>query len=85
MTLELDLRGEVCPYTFVKTKLKMEEMAGGEELTILLDDTEATANVSRSLKSEGHDIVDLKSISRGVWQITAKKAGFQTPRKERDE
>lgn len=66
MTEELDLRGEVCPYTFVKTKLRMEEMAGGEELTILLDDLAATAKVSRSLKIEGHEILDLKSIQRSL-------------------
>ncbi|MCX9015083.1 MAG: sulfurtransferase TusA family protein, partial [Candidatus Methanoperedens sp.] len=28
---ELDLKGEVCPYTFVKTKLKLEELDSGEE------------------------------------------------------
>ena len=52
----LDLRDEVCPYTFVKSKLRIEDMAAGEELLILLDDSAATANVSRSLKSEGHEI-----------------------------
>ena len=71
---ELDLRGEVCPYTFVKTKLRLEELESGQDLTILLDDSAATANVSRSLKSEGHEILDLKAVSGGVWQIVVKKA-----------
>ena len=70
---ELDLRGEVCPYTFVKTKLRLEELDSGQDLTILLDDSAATANVSKSLKSEGHEILDLKAVS-GVWQIIVKKA-----------
>jgi hypothetical protein len=48
-------------------------MASGEDLTILLDDSEATANVSRSLRKEGHQILGLKSISDGVWQIIVKK------------
>ena len=74
MTEELDLRGEVCPYTFVKTKLRLEELDSGQDLTILLDDSLATANVSKSLKSEGHEILDLKTISVGVWQIVVKKA-----------
>ena len=73
MSDELDLRGEVCPYTFVKTKLRLEEMASGEDLTILLDDPEATANVSRSLRNEGHKILGLTNISDGVWQIIVKK------------
>jgi tRNA 2-thiouridine synthesizing protein A len=70
----LDLRGEVCPYTFVKTKLKLEEMESTEDLTVLLDDSTATANVSKSLRSEGHEILGLRSISEGVWEIRIKKA-----------
>lgn len=71
----LDLRGEVCPYTFVKSKLRIEDMAVAEELFILLDDSAATANVSRSLKSEGHEILDLRTVSEGVWQIRVRKGG----------
>jgi tRNA 2-thiouridine synthesizing protein A len=74
MTEELDLRSEVCPYTFVKTKLKLEELDRGQDLTILLDDSAATANVSKSLRSDGHEILNLKSISSEVWQIVVKKA-----------
>ena len=29
VTEELNLRGEVCPYTFVKSKLALEEMESG--------------------------------------------------------
>ena len=28
--MQLDLRGEVCPYTFVRTKLALEELAEGD-------------------------------------------------------
>jgi tRNA 2-thiouridine synthesizing protein A len=73
VTEELDLRGEVCPYTFVKTKLRLEELESGQDLIILLDDSAATANVSRSLRNEGHEILDLKAISSEVWQIVVKK------------
>jgi len=74
LTEELDLRGEVCPYTFVKTKLRLEELDSGQDLIILLDDSAATANISKSLKSEGHEILDLKAVSGEVWQIIVKKA-----------
>jgi tRNA 2-thiouridine synthesizing protein A len=74
MTEVLDLRGEVCPYTFVKTKLILEELDSGQNLTILLDDSAATANVSKSLRNEGHEILGLKAISGDVWQIVVKKA-----------
>jgi tRNA 2-thiouridine synthesizing protein A len=74
MTEVLDLRGEVCPYTFVKTKLILEELDSGQDLTILLDDSAATANVSKSLRNEGHEILGLRAISGDVWQIVVKKA-----------
>jgi len=74
LTEELDLRGEVCPYTFVKTKLRLEELDSGQDLIILLDDSAATANVSKSLRNDGHEILDLKTMSGGVWQILVKKA-----------
>lgn len=74
MTEKLDLRGEVCPYTFVKARLKLEELESGQDLSILLDDPEATANVSRSLCNEGHEILGMKTVSDGVWRIVVKKA-----------
>jgi len=69
----LDLRGEVCPYTFIKTKLKLEEMESAEDLTVLLDDSAATANVSKSLHSDGYEILELRCISQGVWEIRVRK------------
>lgn len=36
-TLSLDLKGEVCPYTFVKSKLMLEEMNLGEVLEAIVD------------------------------------------------
>jgi TusA-related sulfurtransferase len=32
----LDLRGVKCPTNFVKTRLKLDKMAAGEQLTVLL-------------------------------------------------
>ena len=34
---ELDLRGVICPYNFVKTKLKLETMEQGQILSVILD------------------------------------------------
>jgi len=48
-------------------------MESGEDLIVLLDDAIATANVSKSLRNEGHQIKGIKNISDGVWEIIAKK------------
>ncbi|MCX5722983.1 MAG: sulfurtransferase TusA family protein [Nitrospirae bacterium] len=54
---ELDLRGVICPYNFVKTKLKLEAMEGGQILSILLDEGDPIQNVPRSVSNEGHTIL----------------------------
>ncbi len=55
--VELDLRGVICPYNFVKTKLKLETMKQGQVLSVLLDDGDPIKNVPRSVENEGHTVV----------------------------
>lgn len=59
---QMDLRGEVCPYNFVKTKLKLEEMQDGQVLEIIIDDGEPIRNVPRSIKEEGHQILSVEKF-----------------------
>ena len=54
---ELDLRGVICPYNFVKTKAMLEAMEQGEVLSVLLDDGDPIRNVPSSVSNEGHTIV----------------------------
>jgi sulfite reductase (ferredoxin) len=49
-----DLRGVACPMNYVKTKLKLEMMEGGEKLEVWLDAGEPIKNVPMSLKNDGH-------------------------------
>jgi len=55
--VELDLRGVICPYNFVKTKLKLETMDQGQVLAVLLDDGDPIKNVPRSVENEGHTVL----------------------------
>lgn len=69
----LDLRGVVCPINFVKTKLKLEELNQGDELEVLLDEGEPTKNVPRSVREEGHKILELKR-EREHYRVLIEKA-----------
>ncbi len=69
----LDLKGEVCPYTFVWSKLALEEMESGQVLGILVDYLPATTNVPRSLKAEGHRILQVAQLNDDDWQIVVRK------------
>lgn len=52
-----DLRGVACPMNYVKTKLKLEMMDGGEKLEVWLDAGEPIKNVPMSLKNDGHKVL----------------------------
>ncbi|MCC6741345.1 MAG: sulfurtransferase TusA family protein [Planctomycetia bacterium] len=52
-----DLRGERCPYTFIKARLAIEEMAAGEVLEVILDFRPAWERVPASMKVLGHLLV----------------------------
>lgn len=57
---KIDITKEICPMTFVKTKLKLESMLSGQILEVTLRDGEPLKNVPRSVKEEGHNIVDIR-------------------------
>lgn len=53
---QLDLRGTPCPINFVRTKMKLEQMAAGEILEVWLDAGEPIEQVPDSLKMAGYTI-----------------------------
>jgi len=74
VTKELNLKGEVCPYTFVKSKLALEEMNPGEILQVIVDHIPATKNVPRSMENEGNEVLEVSPINDTDWRIIVKKA-----------
>jgi len=70
---EYDLRGEVCPYTFVKSKLALEEMDVGQVLKVILDHLPAVDNCPRSFLNEGQEILGVEPIDETDWAVTVKK------------
>ena len=55
----IDITSEVCPLTFVKTKLHLEKMPFGALATIRLKGAQPLDNVPRSVKAHGHEVVSL--------------------------
>jgi len=75
---QIDVRQEVCPMTFVKAKLQLEELETGEKLEILLRDGEPFKNVTRSLKDEGHKILCVDRLDDQSFRLIVEK-GEDTP------
>jgi TusA-related sulfurtransferase len=55
----LDITGEICPMTFVRTKLLIERMESGRTAEIRLTGREPLTNVPKSVGELGHEIVSL--------------------------
>ena len=56
----LDITGEVCPMTFVRTKLQLERMRPGEVLAVRLRGDEPLRNVPRAARDEGHVVLSVE-------------------------
>lgn len=71
---EVDITDKVCPLTFVKAKVSLEELEDGEVLAIRMNDGEPVQNVPRSMKEEGHQVLKLKDNEDGTYTLYVKKA-----------
>ncbi len=72
----IDITDVACPITFVKTKVALEDMEDGEILEVHLNDGEPVQNVPRSLKEEGHKVLELKENGDGTYTLFVEKGGL---------
>jgi TusA-related sulfurtransferase len=70
---ELDLRREVCPYTFLQAKLGLESMAAGQVLRVIVGNETSAGDVPRSLADAGHAVLGVEPAGPGLWRITVRK------------
>ncbi|MFQ5881581.1 MAG: sulfurtransferase TusA family protein [Candidatus Methylomirabilales bacterium] len=76
---ELNLRGEVCPYTFVKSKLALEQLEAGEVLRVIVDNPRSAEDVPRSLANEGNEVLEVAQLADREWAIVVRKRGEISP------
>lgn len=69
----IDITDLVCPITFVKTKITLEEMEDGEILEVRLNGGEPVENVPRSLKEEGNKVLELTRNEDGTYTLFVEK------------
>lgn len=72
---KVDITDVVCPLTFVKAKVALEELDEGEILSIRMNDGEPVQNVPRSIKEEGHKIRKLLNNEDGTYDLIVEKVG----------
>ena len=70
---EIDLLDEICPMTFVKTKLAIERINQGERIKVIFNSQEAKTNVPKSLSEVNHKIITIKNIDKEKFYIIIEK------------
>ena len=70
---EIDLLDEICPMTFVKTKLAIERINQGERIKVIFNSQEAKTNVPKSLSEVNHKIIAIKNIDKEKFYIIIEK------------
>ena len=69
----VDITDVVCPMTFVKAKVAMEELEIGQVLAVTMNDGEPVQNVPRSFKEEGQQVLKLIDNENGTYDLIVKK------------
>lgn len=73
ITDTVDITDVVCPVTFVKAKVALEELDDGDVLAVRMNDGEPVQNVPRSIKEEGHKILRLDENKDGTYTLLVRK------------
>src|SRR5580700_11199676 len=69
----LDITGEVCPMTFVRTRLALDAMASGQTLLVLLRGEEPRRNVPRTAAEQGHAVLSQDTDAAGVTRLMLRR------------
>jgi tRNA 2-thiouridine synthesizing protein A len=71
----VDIRAEVCPMTYVRTKLALESLEPGQVLEVRLRGDEPRRNVPASALEEGHAVLSLIPQADGSDVLLLRKGG----------
>ncbi len=72
--MEIDVRGEICPYPVQKVVEALDRLPAGEELAILTDHPPSLEMV-RTIASQRGFAMRVEDVGPGEWRIILTKKG----------
>lgn len=69
----LDITQEHCPMTFVRTKLKLAQIAPNDTLEVLLCEGEPLENVPRSATEQGYKVLSVEHVEGTTYRVIIEK------------
>lgn len=73
VTRTLDITEQVCPMTFVRTRLALDKMKPGEILLVSLRGEEPLRNVPRTATEQGHEVLSVETTSDGISRLLIRR------------
>ena len=69
----LDITRDVCPMTFVRTRLALDKLNAGERLQVRLRGDEPRRNVPQTAADQGHIVVSVADETDGTSTVVIIK------------
>jgi tRNA 2-thiouridine synthesizing protein A len=69
----LDITADVCPMTFVRTRLALDRLSTGQTLLVLLRGEEPLLRVPRTAVEQGHTVLDQQTGPDGVTRLLLRR------------
>lgn len=70
----IDITAEICPMTYVRTRLALDSLHEGQVLLVKLKGADPVRNVPRAAADQGHELLDLLPQADGSHVLVIKKA-----------
>jgi tRNA 2-thiouridine synthesizing protein A len=65
----LDLRGVPCPLSWARAEVRLEALARGTVIDLLLDDPQGARDLPRAAEAAGHHVIRVHAAD-GLWTVT---------------
>jgi TusA-related sulfurtransferase len=69
----LDITGQICPMTFVRTRLALDCMQPGQTLLVLLRGDEPRRNVPATAAAQGHAVLAQQDGADGITRLWLRR------------
>ncbi len=69
----LDITADICPMTFVRTRLALDRLAPGDVLEVRLRGAEPLRNVSANAVALGHALLETTALADGATRLRIRR------------
>ncbi len=71
--LEIDVASEICPMTYVRTRLALDRLQAGQVLGVMLRGEEAARSVPETARLQGHEVLEEAAGEDGLVRVVIRK------------